>query len=117
MSSKTEVRKMIEHFVYGVHEEVDPFKYLSPKKFKKQVKYLDLFGSVFKDEISDYALDEEWDLFDIEEKEIRRIFLFTKGIQEHMVIMSPDGQIPVVSKEIDTQLLLQVSNAINSLFV
>ena len=29
--------------------------------------------------------------------------------------MSPDGQIPVVNTEIDTQLLLQVENTINSL--
>ena len=117
MSSKTEIRKMIEHFVYGVHQEVDPLDYLSPKELKKQVKFLDLFGIAFEEEISDYALDEEWDLFETEEKEIRRIFLFTKGIQEHMVIMSPDGQIPVVSKGIDIQLLLQVSNTINTFSV
>ena len=115
MSSTTEIRKIIENFVYGDFEEIEPLDYLTQEEIKKQNEFLDSFGLAFEIEISDYAIDGEWDIFDLEEYELRRIFLFTKGIQEHMVIMSPDGQIPVVNTEIDTQLLLQVSNTINTL--
>tara|TARA_B100001248_G_scaffold6092_1_gene4269 strand:- start:188 stop:562 length:375 start_codon:yes stop_codon:yes gene_type:complete len=115
MSSTTEIRKIIEDFVYGDFDEIEPSDYLTQEEIKDQNEFLDSFGLAFETEISDYAIDGEWDIFDLEEYELRRIFLFTKGIQEHMVIMSPDGQIPVVNTEIDTQLLLQVANTINSL--
>ena len=115
MSSTTEIRKIIEDFVYGDFDEIEPSDYLTQEEIKEQNEFLDSFGLAFETEISDYAIDGEWDIFDLEEYELRRIFLFTKGIQEHMVIMSPDGQIPVVNTEIDTQLILQVSNTINTL--
>ena len=105
MSSTTEIRKIIEDFVYGDFDEIEPSDYLTQEEIKEQNEFLDSFGLAFETEISDYAIDGEWDIFDLEEYELRRIFLFTKGIQEHMVIMSPDGQIPVVNTEIDTQLL------------
>ena len=62
------------------------------------------------DNIADWSLEESFFLYDEEEDLIYRFFNFSKGITSCYLVINSEPQIELISKDLDNQLLLHISN-------
>ena len=62
------------------------------------------------DNISDWAMDESFFLYDEKEDLIYRFFNFSKGITKCYLVINSEPQIELISGEMDNKLLLHISN-------
>ena len=60
--------------------------------------------------IADWSLEESFFLYDEEEDLIYRFFNFSKGITSCYLVINSEPQIELISKDLDNQLLLHISN-------
>ena len=60
--------------------------------------------------IADWSLEESFFLYDEEEDLIYRFFNFSKGTTSCYLVINSEPQIELISKDLDNQLLLHISN-------
>ena len=60
--------------------------------------------------IADWSLEESFFLYDEKEDLIYRFFNFSKGITSCYLVINSEPQIELISKDLDNQLLLHISN-------
>ena len=60
--------------------------------------------------IADWSLDESFFLYDDDEDLIYRFFNFSKGMSKCYLVINSEPQIELISKDLDNQLLLHISN-------
>ncbi len=69
------------------------------------------FQKILEIEITEWALDESFFIYNDDEDAICRLFLFSKGLKRDVLIIGGCGPlIKFVNKEIDTYLLFDISN-------
>ena len=65
---------------------------------------------LFLENIADWSLEESFFLYDEKEDLIYRFFNFSKGITSCYLVINSEPQIELISKDLDNQLLLHISN-------
>ena len=103
--------------------DVEKFKnkyQLTPEQLKKTKlsaedieiaqKILLAIEDLFLENIADWSLEESFFLYDEEEDLIYRFFNFSKGITSCYLVINSEPQIELISKDLDNQLLLHISN-------
>ena len=60
--------------------------------------------------IADWSLEESFFLYDDEADLIYRFFNFSKGMMSCYLVINSEPQIELISKDLDNQLLLHISN-------
>ena len=65
---------------------------------------------MFLENIADWSLEESFFLYDEKEDLIYRFFNFSKGITSCYLVINSEPQIELISKDLDNQLLLHISN-------
>ena len=60
--------------------------------------------------IADWSLEESFFLYDEDEDLIYRFFNFSKGTTSCFLVINSEPQIELISKDLDNQLLLHISN-------
>ncbi len=60
--------------------------------------------------IADWSLEECFNLYDDDQDLIYRFFNFSKGMQNCYLVINSEPQIELISKEMDSKLLLHISN-------
>ena len=103
--------------------DVEKFKnkyQLTPEQLKKTKlsaedieiaqKILLAIEDLLLENIADWSLEESFFLYDEEEDLIYRFFNFSKGITSCYLVINSEPQIELISKDLDNQLLLHISN-------
>ena len=65
---------------------------------------------LFLENIADWSLEESFFLYDEKEDLIYRFFNFSKGMTKCFLVINSEPQIELISKDLDNQLLLHISN-------
>ena len=65
---------------------------------------------MFLENIADWSLEECFFLYDTDQDLIHRFFNFSKGITSCYLVINSEPQIELISKDLDNQLLLHISN-------
>ena len=65
---------------------------------------------LFMTNIADWSLDESFFLYDDDQDLIFRFFQFSKGFTKCYLVINSEPQIELISKDLDNQLLLHISN-------
>lgn len=104
---KAEVKSVPDNDLY--------LQYMSKEEVERLLSNLSVFQLLFDIEITDYALDCHHDLFDSDEEGIVRAYWFSKGMEDHFICLSGDGEIESLSDEFPYDLLSQISILMDSL--
>ena len=83
---------------------------LSAEDIEIAQKILLAIEDLFLENIADWSLEESFFLYDEEEDLIYRFFNFSKGITSCYLVINSEPQIELISKDLDNQLLLHISN-------
>jgi hypothetical protein len=75
---------------------------------------LDFLQSNLEEQITNYSIESTEDLFDEDYDCCSRVVRFSRGEKEFYVVITPFGEIRAIHKRIPRDLLVQVTNSINS---
>ena len=90
---------------------------MSPETIELSQKFLLEIEDGLMEDISDWSLDEGIFLYDDEEDYICRFFQFSKGMTNHFVVLNPEPQFECVSKDMDGELMMEISNSVMRVMV
>ena len=90
-------------------------EFMSQEDIDRHLNHLELFQMMFEDEITDYCLDDSHDLMDEEDLSITRAYWFSKGMDDHFICLTGDGNIRTLSGEFPYDLLAHISHLMHSL--
>ena len=97
---------------YSETNYLDALSLMQAGQILKDLVVLEAFQAAMEASIADFALDHHTDLLDDENRCIVRTYWFSRGIQEHFVVLNPKGEILGNSKEIPIDLIWQVMLAV-----
>ena len=83
----------------------------APKHYADMI-CLNFFQQEFEKEISNYALVNTENLHDEESDAILKVYYFERGIDNHLVVLYPDGGIKTIDESMPIELLADIHNCI-----
>lgn len=83
----------------------------APKHYADMI-CLNFFQQEFEKEISNYALVNTENLHDEESDAILKVYYFERGIDNHLVVLYPDGGIKTIDESMPVELLADIHNCI-----
>ena len=93
----------------------DALKYMSQETVKDSTEILEFLEKYLEQEITDYCLDESFDLIDTDESDLIRTLWFSRGMEDTYILISTDGGIKTMDPEIPMGFLAQVATALEKL--
>ena len=110
------MRKTVDEFFNRQDDkDINPLDFITKKELDRQVGNLDAYQLAIEHEVPDFAIDRTYECFDtVEDLEVRRVLIFSKGMQEDVVIINPEGQICMFDSSVDRELLATIGNTMNA---
>ena len=65
--------------------------------------------------ITDYSLDEAYDLLDTENAQLIRALWFSRGMEDTFICIAPNGSIRAMDPDVSMGLLANVANALDAI--
>ena len=93
----------------------DALEYMSEETAEESTEILDFIDKHLEQEITDYCLDESFDLIDTDEADLIRTLWFSRGMEDTYVLLTTDGGIKTMDPEIPMGLLAQVATALEKI--
>ena len=87
----------------------------SPEEKQENLIFLNIIQDVLEQQISSYALENPENLFDVEYQEIIRKLEFSQGMNQYIIVLTPDGFIRAISKPFPIPLLQEIHNILSGL--
>ena len=103
---------------YKFHNDMtnsDPLNYMCKEVLQDSTQILFFLEKYLEREISDYSLDESYDLIDTEEGNLIRAFWFSRGMEDTYICLSPLGEIKGIDREFPNGLLSQVTTVLEDI--
>ena len=93
----------------------DALEYMIKETAEESTEILDFLEKYLDQEITDYCLDESFDLIDTDESDLIRTLWFSRGMEDTYILLTTDGGIKTMDSEIPMGLLAQVATALDDL--
>ena len=93
----------------------DVLEYMSEETAEESSEILEFLEKHLEQEITDYCLDESFDLIDTDESDLIRTLWFSRGMEDTYILLTTDGGIKTMDPEIPMGLLAQVATALEKL--
>ena len=95
--------------------EGDALAYMSEEDLNNDLSCLDILEEWLGDGISDYSLDTTHDLLDEDNKQMIRVFWFSKGMTDTFICLNGRGEFTAWDEDISYRLLGEVCLLIDDL--
>ena len=97
-------------------DTTDPLDHFTEEQIDKRIDKLDSIQAALEHEISDYSLEKTKDIIQLEdEKDIYRVMIFSKGINDYIVEFGSDAKMTAWDKNTPNELMAQIFNVTVSL--
>ena len=106
-----QLKKVIDGFFESA-DSVDPLDYKDQSELKRETKRLDIIERAIDKFIFDYGIEKSEDIIDTEDRLIIRMFVLSKGLTEHLIMINSNGEIVVCNDDIPSDLLDGLGNII-----
>ncbi len=92
-------------------DENDPWDHFTEEQIDQRLSKLDGIQAAIEKEISDYSLEKAKDILQLEEeKDIYRIMLFGKGLENYIVVFFSESKIKAYDLDTPNELLARLFN-------
>ena len=88
---------------------------MDTQKEKSNIKTLDWIQDAIECRITNWDLLEVEDVFYEEKDSVVRVFTFSRGQREYLVVIDPRFHIAGISSKVDSNLMTQIYNVLNGL--
>ena len=95
--------------------KADALDFMSSEVLEESHLVLEFLEKYLGTAITDYCLDESYDLLDTEEGEVVRTLWFSRGMEDTFICVTPDGGIKAMDTEIPMGFLANVATALDEL--
>ena len=95
--------------------EADALDFMSSEVLEESQIVLEFLESYLGTAITDYCLDESYDLVDTDQGDLVRTLWFSRGMEDTFVCVTPDGGIKAMDPEITMGFLANVATALDEL--
>ena len=112
---KKEAADALKNEFYNDMTDSEPLNYMSKEVLQDSTQLLFFLEKYLEREISDYSLDESYDLIDTEEGNLIRVIWFSRGMEDTFICLSPLGEIKAIDGEFPKGLLTQVATALEDI--
>ena len=82
-----ELKQIVERFFKSA-DSVDLLDYKDQSELKRETKRIDIIEKAIDKFIFDYGIEKSEDIIDTEERLIIRIFVLSKGLTEHLIMIN-----------------------------
>ena len=106
-----ELKQIVERFFKSA-DSVDPLDYKDQSELKRETKRLDIIERAIDKFIFDYGIEKSEDIIDTDLRLIVRMFVLSKGLTEHLIMINSNGEIVVCNDDILSDLLDGLGNII-----
>ncbi len=97
-------------------DETNPLDHFTEEQIDQMLDKLDAIQAALEHDITDYSLEQTKDLLQLEdEKDICRVMIFSKGINDYIVEFGSDAKITAWDKNTPNELMAQIFNVTVSL--
>tara|TARA_B100000945_G_C19991910_1_gene416969 strand:+ start:148 stop:507 length:360 start_codon:yes stop_codon:yes gene_type:complete len=94
----------------------NPLDHFTEEQIDNRLEKLNVIQAVLEKDIADYSIDKTMELLQLEEeKDIYRVMLFSKGLDQYLVVFTSDAQISAYDLNTPNDLLARCFNATASL--
>ena len=111
---KEEADVLKREFNEGTSEE-DALNFMSSESLEESQMVLDFLEKYLGTAITDYCLDESYDLLDTDQGDLVRTLWFSRGMEDTFVCINPRFQIKGFDADIPLLLLSQVAEHLEKL--
>ena len=111
---KEEADVLKKEFNAGV-PEADALDFMSSEVLEESHMVLEFLEKYLGTAITDYSLDESYDLLDTDRADLVRTLWFSRGMEDTFVCVTPDGGIKAMDPEIPMGFLANVATALDEL--
>ena len=112
---KKETADTLKRQFHNDTTDVEPSAYMSEELFKDSLELLNYIEEYLAREITDYSLDESFDLIDTKEGDLVRGIWFSRGMEDTYICLSPLGEIKGIDEDFPKRLLTQVAKALDDI--
>ena len=97
-------------------DTTNPLDHFTEEQIDNRLEKLNVIQAVLEKDIADYSIDKTMELLQLEEeKDIYRVMLFSKGLDQYLVVFTSDAQISAYDLNTPNDLLARCFNATASL--
>ena len=93
----------------------DVLEFMSSNDLSETESLLEFLERYLQAAITNYSLDEAYDLFDTENEELVRTLWFSRGMEDTFICLTPNGSIKAIDPDFPMELLANVATALAAL--
>ena len=92
-------------------DTTDPLDHFTEEQIDQRLDKLDAIQAALEHEITDYSLEQTKDILQLEEeKDIYRVMIFSKGINDYIVVFGSNAKMSAWDKNTPNELMAQIFN-------
>ena len=111
---KEEADVLKREFNEGTSEE-DALNFMSSESLEESQMVLEFLEKYLETAITDYCLDESYDLLDTDQGDLVRTLWFSRGMEDTFVCVTPDGGIKAMDPVIPMGFLSNIAKALDEI--
>ena len=97
-------------------DTTDPLDHFTEEQIDQRLDKLDAIQAALEHEITNYSIEQTKDILQLEdEKDIYRVMIFSKGINDYIVVFGSDAKMTAWDKNTPNELMAQIFNVTVSL--
>ena len=89
--------------------------FMSSADLSEAESLLEFYERYLQVVVTDYSLDEAYDLLDTENGVLVRTFWFSRGMEDTFICLTPKGSIRAMDPDVPMGLLANVANALDAI--